>query len=83
MSLARLPISPQLAQYFANRIINFEWVKHGAGNHQLFSAAANLKDTAGNTLITVYPGKQPSGEWSVMLINKDPSNAHKVQIQIR
>jgi hypothetical protein len=77
----QLNISQHTAQYFASRIINFEWVKHGAGNHQLFSATADLKDEAGNTLITVYPVKQPSGDWSVMLINKDPSNAHEIQIQ--
>jgi hypothetical protein len=77
----QLNISQYTAQYFASRLINFEWVKHGAGNHQLFTATVDLKDEAGNTLITAYPVKQPSGEWSLMLINKDPSNAHEVQIE--
>jgi hypothetical protein len=77
----KLNIRQYTAQYFASRMINFEWVKHGAGNHQLFSATTDVKDEAGNTMITAYPVKQPGGEWSVMLINKDPSNAHDVRIQ--
>jgi hypothetical protein len=76
-----LNIRQYSAQYFASRMINLEWVKHRAGEHQLFSATADLQDDAGHTLITAYPVKQPDGEWSVMIINKDPSNAHAVQIQ--
>ncbi|HET6266603.1 MAG TPA: discoidin domain-containing protein [Acidobacteriota bacterium] len=77
----KLNISQYTAQYFASQMINFEWVKHGAGNHELYSAKADVKDDAGNTLITAYPVKQPGGEWSVIIINKDPSNPHSVQIQ--
>ena len=32
-------------------------------------------------LVTVYAAKRPDGEWSLMLINKDPSNAHEVKIE--
>jgi Glycosyl hydrolases family 39. len=76
-----LNIRQYTAQYFAGRMINFDWVKHGAGEHQLFSAEADLKDDADHMLITAYPVKRPNGEWSLMLINKDFSNAHPVHIQ--
>jgi hypothetical protein len=77
----QLNIRQYTAQYFASRMINFEWVKHGAAAHQLFSAKADLQDDAGHVLITAYPVRQPDGVWSVMLINKDPSNSHLVQVQ--
>jgi hypothetical protein len=62
-------------------MINLEWVKHGAGVHELFPAEADVKDDAGHTLVTAYAVKRPGGEWSLMLINKDPSNAHAVKIE--
>ena len=73
-------IRAHTAQYYASRMINLEWVKHGAGEHRLFAATADLTDAAGHVLITAYPAKRPDGEWSVMLINKDQSNAHAVRV---
>jgi hypothetical protein len=77
-----LIIRAHTAQYHASRMINLEWVRHGAGAHQLFAAStdANSKDGAGHTLITAYPVQLPDGTWSVMVINKDPSNAHTVRL---
>jgi hypothetical protein len=77
----KLEILQHTSQYFASQMINLEWVKHGAGMHELFPAEADVKDDAGHTLITAYAVKRPGGEWSLMLINKDPSNAHAVKIE--
>ncbi|MGB7281111.1 MAG: discoidin domain-containing protein [Candidatus Acidiferrum sp.] len=76
-----LQVSQPTAQYFASQMINLEWVKHGAGVHQLFPAEADVQDDAGHTLVTAYAVKRPDGEWSLMLLNKDPSNAHAVKIE--
>src|SRR5277367_4989704 len=62
-------------------MINLEWVKHGAGVHQIFPAEANVIDDAGHALVTAYAVKRPDGDWSLMLLNKDPSNAHSVKIE--
>jgi len=56
-------------------------VKHGAGVHQLFPAEVDVKDDAGHVLVTAYAVERPDGEWSLMLVNKDPSNAHAVKIE--
>ncbi|HKT48207.1 MAG TPA: discoidin domain-containing protein [Candidatus Acidoferrales bacterium] len=77
----KLEVQQYTSQYFASRLINLEWVRHGAGVHQLFPGAADVRDDAGHELITAYPVKLPSGEWSLLLINKDPSNAHTVKIE--
>lgn len=77
----KLDVLQYTSQYFASRIINLDWVKHGAGVHQLFPAQADLRDDAGHELVTAYAVKQPDGEWSLMLINKDPSHSHAVKIE--
>jgi len=77
----KLEIQQHTSQYFASQMINLEWVKHGAGAHEFFPAEADLQDDAGHKLVTAYAVKQPGGEWSLMLINKDPSNSHAVKIE--
>jgi hypothetical protein len=68
------------SQYHASRLINLEWVQHRAGVHKLYPAACDLKDEAGHTLITAYAITRPDGLNSLMLINKDQSNPHEIQI---
>ncbi len=75
-----LNIHAYTSQYNASRVINLDWVKHGAGAHRLFSASADLSDGASHSLITAYPVQLPDGQWSVMVINKDQSNPHRVRL---
>ena len=76
----KLEIRQYTAQYFASQLLNLDWVKHGGGIHQLFPASGDLEDEVGNSLITAYAVKRPDGEWSFMIVNKDPTNAHEVRI---
>jgi len=75
-----LEIKQHTAQYFASQLLNQDWVKHGAGMHQLYPAAGDLQDEAKYDLITAYAVKRPDGDWSLLIINKDPSNAHEVKL---
>jgi hypothetical protein len=75
-----LEIKQHTAQYFASQLLNLDWVKHGSGTHQLYPAAGDVQDEAKHELITAYAVKRPDGEWSLLMINKDPSNAHEVKI---
>ncbi len=75
-----LNIRAYTSQYHASRVINLDWVKHGVGPHRLFSASTDLRDGANHSLITAYPVQLPDGQWSVMVINKDQSNPHKVRL---
>ena len=75
-----LNIKAHTAQYYASRMINLEWVKHGAGEHKLYVASSDLADQAGHVLITAYPVLRRDADWSVMLINKDQANSHTVRI---
>jgi hypothetical protein len=76
----KLEIKQYTAQYFAGQLLNLDWVKHGGGTHQLYPAAVDLQDDAKHDLITAYAVKRPDGEWSLLIINKDPTNAHEVKI---
>jgi hypothetical protein len=77
----KLEILQHTAQYYASQLLNLDWVKHGAGMHHLYPANVDLQDEAGHTLITAYAAKRPDGECSLLIINKDPSNAHEVAVE--
>jgi hypothetical protein len=70
-----------LAQYFASQLINLQWLMPGDGEHRLFAASSDVDDGAGHTLVTAYPVLRPDGEWSVMIVNKDQENEHRVAIR--
>jgi hypothetical protein len=67
--------------YFAAHMINLEWVQHRAGLHQLFPSFTDIKDPEGNVLVTSYAVRRPDGNWSLMLVNRDQTHAHAVQVQ--
>ena len=79
----KLEIRQHTSQYFAGQLLNLEWVKHRDGIHELYPAQSDLEDESGHTLITAYAVKRPEGDWSLLLINKDPSNAHEISIQFQ
>ena len=66
--------------YFAARMINLEWLQHRAGIHQMFPSSTDLKDAEGNALITSYAVLRPDGNWSLMLVNRDSTTPHTVQV---
>lgn len=76
-----LNIKQYTSQYFASRMINLDWVKHGAGVHRFFPATSDLTDDAGNFVVTAYAVARPDGDWSILLVNKDSANPHKVKIK--
>jgi F5/8 type C domain len=75
-----LNIKQYTSQYYASRMINLEWVKHGAGIHQMFPAQSDLRDDAGHALVTAYAVHRPDRVWSLLVVNRDPSNAHSVRV---
>ncbi len=66
--------------YFAAQLINNEWAQHRSGMHQMFPSSVNLKDDAGNALVTSYALHRPDGNWSLLLVNRDESDSHSVRV---
>jgi hypothetical protein len=77
---ANYQIQQPLAQFFVAQLINLEWVQPGGGEHQVFATKSDVQDGAGHELVTAYAVKRPDGKWSVMAVNRDQQNAHRVQI---
>jgi Glycosyl hydrolases family 39 len=77
---ANLQVEQPLSQYFASQLINLEWVQPGDAVNRLYSAASDIGDGAGHVLVTVYAAQRPDGQWSLLIVNKDQENAHKVRI---
>ena len=73
-------IEQPLSQYFASRMINYEWLQHDGGSHTMFPSSGTYNDGAGHILVTSYTVQRPDGTWSVMLVNRDQHNAHRVGI---
>src|SRR5205823_2543718 len=53
----------------------------GNGVHEVFSADSFIVDGDGRKLVTGYAVRRPDGQWSIMLINKDPKSAHQITVE--
>ncbi|HVI09767.1 MAG TPA: discoidin domain-containing protein [Candidatus Binatia bacterium] len=78
---ANYQIQQPLAQFFVAQLINLEWAQSANAEHQVYAAQADLPDGAGHALVTAYALKRPDGKWSIMAVNRDQENAHKVRIE--
>jgi len=67
--------------YFSAHMINLEWIQHRSGVHHMFPSSTDIKDADGNVLVTSYAVHRPDGNWSLMLVNRDETNAHTLRVQ--
>jgi hypothetical protein len=65
-----------LSQFFAARVLTQDWAQPVDSPHSLFAAAVTGADTS----VTAYPVLRPDGDWAVLLVNRDLSNPHDVQV---
>jgi hypothetical protein len=73
-------LTQPLGQFFASQLINLQWLEPGEQAHEIYSAASNIRDGAGHTLVTAYAVKRPDGQWALLIINKDQENSHHVKV---
>ncbi len=73
-------IQQPISQYFAARLITQEWVQAGDADHYLFRARSDVRDKAGNVLVTAYAVLRPDGQWSLLAVNRDHDHAQPVRI---
>jgi hypothetical protein len=55
-------------------MINIEWVQHRSGVHQMFPSTAGVED------VTSYAVHRPDGNWSLMLVNRNETAPHTVNV---
>ena len=73
-------INGYTSTYWAAHMINLEWVQHRAGVHQMFPSSTDITDSTDAVIVTSYAVRRPDGNWSVMLVNRDSTNAHSVRV---
>jgi len=73
-------IRQRTSQFFAAQMMTQEWVQAGDIEHRLYTASSDANDSEGHVLVTAYPVLRPDGQWSVLLVNKDYDNPHRVRI---
>lgn len=69
-----------LSQFFASQLITREWVQPVDAMHRVFRISSDEHDAEGNTLVTAYALLRPDGQWSLLVVNKDHDNPHRVRI---
>jgi hypothetical protein len=65
-----------LSQYFAANLLATVWAQPVDAPHALYPA--EVRGDAAR--IGAYPLKRPDGSWSVLLVNRDLTEPHKVQV---
>jgi F5/8 type C domain len=73
-------IKSRTAQFYAAQLITQQWVAPTDVKDVVFRASSNVRDQAGNILVTAYAVERPDGEWSLLVINKDHDQAHSVRV---
>ena len=73
-------IQQKTSQFFAAQLLTQQWAEPKDAEHRLYTAASDVKDAQGHLLVTAYPLQRPDGQWSIMLVNKDPDRPHRVRI---
>jgi len=73
-------IQQPTSQFFAAQLLTQEWAEPGDGEHLLYLASSDVKDSRGRAVVTAYALDRPDGQWSLMLINKDHDHPHGVRV---
>jgi hypothetical protein len=76
-------IKQPTAQFFAAQLMTQEWAEPGPGEHLLYLASSDIKDSQGHALVTAYAVHRPDRQWSLVLINKDHDHAHEAGVVFR
>jgi F5/8 type C domain len=71
------------AAYWGARMLSQDWVEPGDQVQDIFAAGSDLKNDNGEQIVTAYAVHRPDGLWSLMLVNKDPNQAHEVNFVFR
>jgi len=71
---------PPMAAYYFARLLTGEWARAGSAANLVYRAASDIRDPRGRPLVTAYVLKRPDGDWSVMLVNRDPTRAYRVRV---
>ena len=76
-------IQYRFATYFGARLLTQGWLKSSDEVYELYPARSDALDAEGDELITAYAARRFDGQWSLLLVNKDPQRAYDANFVFR
>ena len=71
------------AAFYGMQMLMEHWAKPANAKLEIYPAVCNIRNKKGQSLITAYAIHRPDNKWSLLLINKDPSNTRNVDITVQ
>ena len=69
--------------FWGASLLTHDWAGESGGADEFYPAASDVRDGAGRPLVTAYALRRTDGAWSVLIINRDPISAHRVQVILK
>jgi hypothetical protein len=73
-------ISAPTSQYFAAQLLAQQWSEPIDATHAVYPSTSSIVDKRKRPIVSSHALHRPDGQWSVMLVNKDPVNAYTVSV---
>jgi len=70
-------IRSRFPAYYAAHLLSQEWAQPSGGIHRIYRADSD------NRLVSAFAVHRPDGQWSLLLINKDPHRSFSAQTEFR
>ena len=67
--------------YWVMRLLTQEWLEPGDGAHRLYRASLDALPADARRYVTAWPALRPDGRWSVMLINRSPTERFSIHLE--
>ncbi len=68
--------------FWGAQLMTQQWSQPGDGQQLLYTAQRQAKPGAPNWVVA-YPLRRPDRQWAILLINRDPSHPHAVDLQVK
>jgi F5/8 type C domain len=71
-----------MPSFFAAHMLTGEWLQAGGGLNAIYPASG-VANADGALIVSAFAARRPDGDWSLLLINRDPAEVHRVSLSIR
>jgi F5/8 type C domain len=71
----------RLSTYYAAQLITKEWMQPVSENHDVFRVAFNQAKPDSAPAVTVYAVRRPDKQWSLLAINKSPTQVARLNVE--
>jgi hypothetical protein len=76
-------INYKTAAFYGTRMITHFWAQPMDSVLEIFPTECNIKNKKGQSIVSAYALRSSLGNWSVMLINKNPHKTFSISIKIQ